>query len=162
MPSRNHSLIRYAWAAPASVVGLALGLLACALGAQAEVVDGTLEVGGGRLGGLVSRLPRFLHFGAITFGHVIVGVDPAALNRSRAHERIHVGQYERWGILFFPLYLGPSLRLFLRGRQPYWENHFERDARHKSAAAGRPGSQRPSLYPRPDWPRSAGGRGRRK
>lgn len=162
MPSRNHSLIGYAWAAPASVVGLALGLLACALGAQAEVVDGTLEVGGGRLGGLVSRLPRFLHFGAITFGHVIVGVDPAALNRSRAHERIHVGQYERWGILFFPLYLGPSLRLFLRGRQPYWENHFERDARRKSAAAGCRGSQRPSLYPRPDWPRSAGGRGRRK
>ena len=150
MSSRNHSLIRYAWAAPASAVGLALSLFACALGANAEVVDGTLEVGGGRFGGFVSRLPRFLQFGAITFGHVIVGVDRGELNRSRAHERVHVGQYERWGILFFPLYLGPSLRLFLRGRQPYWENHFERDARRKVAAAARPGSQPPSLYPRPD------------
>ena len=150
MPSGNHSLIRYAWAAPASVVGLALSLFACALGAQAAVVDGTLEVGGGRFGGFVSRLPRFLQFGAITFGHVIVGVDHGALNRSRAHEQVHVGQYERWGILFFPLYLGPSLRLLLRGGQPYWENHFERDARRKAAVAAHSRSKRPSLYPRPD------------
>jgi hypothetical protein len=32
--------------------------------------------------------------------------------------------------------------LLLRGRQPYWDNHFERDARRRSAAAAPPRSQR--------------------
>lgn len=109
-----------------------LALFAGLLGARAAVVDGALEVGGGRFAAIVSRLPRFMRFGAITLGHVILGVDQAELKRSRAHEQVHVGQYERWGILFFPLYLGSSLRELLRGRQPYRDNLFEREARRKS------------------------------
>jgi len=133
--SRNRSLTRYAWAAPATAVGLVLAIIVWLLGARAKVVDGVLEVGGGRLKAILSRLPGSLRFGAITFGHVIVGVDRAELDRSRAHEQVHVRQYERWGILFFPLYLGSSLGLLLRGRPPYWENRFEHEARRESEAA---------------------------
>jgi hypothetical protein len=134
--SRPHrSLTRYLWAAPASAVGLVFAIIALALGARARVVDGALEVGGGRFAAIVSRLPRFMRFGAITLGHVITGVDRAELDRSRAHEQVHVRQYERWGILFFPLYLGSSLGQLLRGRQPYRDNRFEREARRESEAA---------------------------
>lgn len=90
---------------------------------------------GGRLTAILARLPRWLRFGAITFGHVIVAVDQAQLDRSRAHEQVHVRQYERWGILFFPLYLGSSLSALLRGQQPYRDNRFEREARLESEAA---------------------------
>jgi hypothetical protein len=98
------------------------------LGARAVVRDGALEVGGGRLVKVLHRLPKAMHFGAITFGHVIVGVDQAALDRSRAHEHVHVRQYERLGILFFPAYVGSSLRQLLSGGHPYTDNRFEKEA----------------------------------
>lgn len=123
---------RYLWAGPATLVGLVLAAVARALGARAVVRDGALEVGGGRLVKLLHRLPRTFHFGAITFGHVIVGVDQAALDRSRAHEHVHVRQYERWGIAFFPAYLGSSLQQLLRGRNPYADNRFEKEAERLS------------------------------
>ena len=37
-------------------------------------------------------------------------------------------QYERWGPFFLPAYLLSSLLQLLRGRHPYRENHFERQA----------------------------------
>lgn len=132
--SRDRSLTRYLWAAPATAVGLVLALIVWLSGARAGVVDGVLEVAGGRLKAILSRLPGSLRFGAITFGHVIVAVDSDELIRSRAHEQVHVGQYERWGIVFFPLYLGSSLRALLRGEQPYRDNRFEREARQKSVS----------------------------
>lgn len=132
-PSR--SLTRYLWASPATAVGLFLALIVSLSGARAQVVDGALEVAGGRLKAILERLPRWLRFGAITFGHVIVAVDQAQLDRSRAHEQVHVRQYERWGILFFPLYLGASLSALLREEQPYRDNRFEREARLESEAA---------------------------
>jgi hypothetical protein len=39
-----------------------------------------------------------------------------------------VRQYERWGPLFLPLYLGYSLVLWLQRRDPYLENPFEVEA----------------------------------
>ena len=65
---------------------------------------------------------------ALTLGHVVWGRDGQCLVRSRAHERVHVRQYERWGPLFLPAYLLSSLLQLLRGRNPYRENHFERQA----------------------------------
>jgi hypothetical protein len=119
---------RYLWAAPATLVGLLLAAVARAMGARAVVRDGALEVGGGRLVKALHRLPKAMHFGAITFGHVIVGVDQAALDRSRAHEHVHVRQYERLGIFFFPAYVGSSLRQLLSGGHPYADNRFEKEA----------------------------------
>ena len=141
-PNRNRLLTRpsrwltrYLWASPATAVGLLLAFIVSLSGARAQVVDGALEVAGGRLTAILARLPRWLRFGAITFGHVIVAVDQPQLDRSRAHEQVHVRQYERWGILFFPLYLGSSLSALLRGQQPYRDNRFEREARLESEAA---------------------------
>ena len=120
--------LRYLWVLPASLVGLALAAFALALGARARVVAGVLEVGGGRLRSVVERLPAPMRFGAITLGHVIVGLDACLLDFCRAHEHVHVRQYERWGVLFFPLYLGSSLVQWLRGRDPYRDNRFEAEA----------------------------------
>ncbi len=124
----RRSLLRYAWAFPATVIGLALAVIARALGATLAIVDGAVEVAGGGLGRTLSRVPRLNRFDAITFGHVILGTSHETLAACRAHEHVHVSQYERWGVLFFPLYLGSSLAQLIRGRSPYWHNHFERQA----------------------------------
>lgn len=119
----------YLWAAPNSLAGLLLAAIACSAGASARRIDGTLEVAGGRLARLVAQPRVRFRFSAITFGHVILGLDHALLARVRAHEQVHVRQYERWGPLFVPLYLASSLLEALRGRDPYHANHFERQAR---------------------------------
>jgi hypothetical protein len=80
----------------------------------------------------IAMLPRPWRFSAITFGHVIIGIDHETLVAVRCHEQIHVRQYERYGILFFPLYLGSSLLQAALGRRPYHDNHFEREARAQS------------------------------
>lgn len=121
-------VLRYTWASPYSFVGLLLLLVALLLGATVRIADGNLEVAGGRVGAWMSRLPRSLQLSAITFGHVILGLNHALLDSFRSHEHVHVRQYERWGILFIPVYLGSSLLQFLRGRHPYFENRFEREA----------------------------------
>ena len=122
-------ILRYAWAAPNTLLGLVFGaLILCGRGARVRVVGGVLEFGGGALAWLARRWPRAVRFDAITFGHVVLGVNAFALARTRAHERVHVRQYERWGALFLPAYLGASAWLWLRGRDAYRDNPFEREA----------------------------------
>jgi hypothetical protein len=125
--------VRYGWAAPYSALGLLLGLLAVVCGAHMRIRAGVLEFGGGALGRLASRLPAPLRFSAITLGHVILGIDARTLRIVRSHEQVHVRQYERWGPLFGPAYLLSSLLQVLRGRRPYRDNHFERQARARAA-----------------------------
>jgi len=125
---------RYAWAAPCSAVGLILGLVAWLYGATVRVRAGALEFGGGRAGALAARLPAPCAFSAITFGHVILGTDHATLAAVRAHEQVHVRQYERWGLLFFPAYLLSSAVQLVRGGDPYLDNWFEREARALASA----------------------------
>jgi hypothetical protein len=125
---RLHLVIRYTWALPATIVGLVLSGVALWSGATLRLVDGVMEVAGGRVDRLASLLPSSGRIVAITFGHVILGVDHATLREVRSHERVHVRQYERWGVLFFPLYLGSSLVQLLLGRDPYFDNRFERAA----------------------------------
>jgi hypothetical protein len=47
---------------------------------------------------------------------------------SRDHEMVHVRQFERWGPLMGPAYLGCSLVLWFMGRRPYHDNPFETQA----------------------------------
>lgn len=108
------------WAAPASLLGLALGLLA---GGRPHRVGHTLEVA------LPGRWRRWLPFTALTLGQVIVGASRAELAHWRAHERVHVRQFERWGALLLLAYPLASLWVWLRGGRPYWDNAFEREAR---------------------------------
>jgi hypothetical protein len=126
-------LLRYGWASPATLAGLALAGIAVAFGATARVRKGVVEVAGGRLERLVGSCGR-LRLIAITFGHVVLGVTHDALDQERDHEHAHVRQYERWGLLFFPLYAASSIFELFRGRDPYRGNVFERQARAAAAA----------------------------
>jgi hypothetical protein len=124
-----------AWAAPYSVLGLVFGLAVVICGGHARVRQGALEFGGGRTGLLLRRWR--IRFAAITFGHVILGLDAATLDAVRAHEQVHVGQYERWGPFFGPAYLLSSLVQLARGGRPYLDNRFEREAYAKSSSPSR-------------------------
>ena len=130
------TLWRYAWAALPSLIGLALACPALACGATARRAGGTVEVAGRPIARTVARMPPRLRFGAITFGHVVLGVDHAVLASVRPHEQVHVRQYERWGPLFLPLYLASSAVELARGRDPYRDNRFEREAFAMDAALG--------------------------
>lgn len=127
--------LRYLWPLPATALGLVVAALAWCFGAKGRWVSGVLEVGGGRLGAFSRWLPRTLHVEAMTFGHVVIGRNHVVLAGLRTHEQVHVRQYERWGVLFFPLYAGSSLWQLLRGRDPYRHNCFEREA-FRVAVAG--------------------------
>jgi hypothetical protein len=92
-------------------------------------VLGVVEVHGGIITRLLRHgLPWVGGGAAMTLGHVVWGRDETCLEASRAHEHVHVAQYERWGPLFIPLYLSASLVAWLRGRDPYFDNPFEHEA----------------------------------
>lgn len=128
---RMGSVLTYVWAAPATVLGLLLALLALR-GGRVAVRDGVLEAHGPLVRSALTHL-TIVRGGvaAITFGHVVLGRDSDALEWSRTHERVHVAQYERWGPFFLPAYVAASLWAFLRGGDFYLDNVFERAARAK-------------------------------
>jgi hypothetical protein len=72
---------------------------------------------------------------AITFGHVVLATCPDALAATRAHERVHVRQYETWGPLFPLVYLASSAVALLRGHAAYAGNTFERQAFRETGEA---------------------------
>ena len=111
------------------MLGLLVAVAPLALGARGRWVDGVLEVCGGPLSAWRARPGQGAQFAAITLGHVVVGTDAATLDALRRHEHAHVRQYERWGPLFVPAYLACSLWAGLRGRDVWFDNPFERQAR---------------------------------
>lgn len=121
-------MLRYLWVAPVSLPAALLALAARAGGARLEWREGVLEACGGPLPAILSRIYPPLPIAAITLGHVVLGQHPAELERTRAHERVHVAQYERWGPLFPLFYLGASAVAWLQGGDPYRDNRFEREA----------------------------------
>lgn len=121
--------LKYGWALPCTALGLVLVGAALATGARATVVEGVLEAHGGLLEPLLRRcVPLRGGASAMTLGHVVVGRDANALHRTRAHERAHVRQTERWGPFFVPAYVVSSLVVAARGGHYYRDNRFERDA----------------------------------
>jgi hypothetical protein len=132
MPPNRHSstaipirLIAYLWAAPVSLVGLALAVLAKLTGGRMQFRHGILESYGGLLSPLL-RGSRFHNGGAgMTLGHVSLARNADCLARSRAHESAHVRQFERWGPLLLPAYWLVGLWLRLRGYDAYLDNPFE-------------------------------------
>jgi len=122
------TLLRYAWAGPATVFGMGLATLALWRG-RIRVVDGVVEAYGPLLHFLLSHLiPLAGGACAMTFGHVVVGASAKALDETRTHERVHIRQYEQWGPLFVPAYLASSAWALARGRHVYFANRFEREA----------------------------------
>ena len=122
------SFLRYCWVLPVSCIGFVLIPLVIASGGTARVAAGVVEAEGGILPWLLSHLRRHSSIDAMTIGHVIIGQSRESLFRCRDHELVHVRQYERWGILFPLLYLLSSVAALVRGRDPYRDNRFEKDA----------------------------------
>lgn len=123
-------LLRYLWALPATVPGVLLAVLARASGGEWQRMDGVLEASGGWTARLLrTGFPFSGPVAAITFGHVVLGASAYDLDATRAHERAHVRQFERWGGLMLVLYPLAGLFAGLRGGDPYRDNPFEREAR---------------------------------
>jgi hypothetical protein len=114
------------WASPGSLLGLTAGLFGLLSGGGMRRRGHTLEFHGGFVRWLLEHRP--FRAAAMTLGHVIIGRSTECLDASREHELVHVRQYERWGPLFLPAYLSSSLYLWLRGRDAYLDNPFEREA----------------------------------
>ncbi len=115
------------WALPCSVIGVLFGVLILLAGGSLRREGRTIEFA------LSARLAngaygRRLPFAAITFGQVILGISSAELTRVRAHEQIHVRQYERLGVFFLLAYPLASVLASLRGECPYRGNCFEVEA----------------------------------
>jgi hypothetical protein len=103
-------------------------------GGRLTVFDGALEIHGGLVSLFLRRcVPIAGGSSAMTLGHVVMGRDLHSLDSTRRHERVHVRQCEVWGPLFIPAYLGSSLWAILRRKDPYYENHFERQAYEREA-----------------------------
>jgi hypothetical protein len=119
-------MLLHTWASPGTLIGVTVGLLGVCTGGGARRVRHTLEFHGGFVTWVLQNTP--VEAMAMTLGHVVIGRSPAALDITREHEWVHVRQYERWGPLFIPAYLGWSLGLWLARRDAYLENPFEREA----------------------------------
>jgi hypothetical protein len=122
-------MLSYLWALPTTLIGLVFVPLAMLTRGGVRVVSGVVEVYGGWVEIFLRRctlLPNGAS--AMTLGHVVLGRDETQLDLTRAHERVHVRQVERWGPLFIPAYLIASLIQWARGKRAYDDNPFEREA----------------------------------
>lgn len=121
-------LLAVVWASPYTLLGLFLGTLGLCTGGHARVRGHVIDFYGGGVKWLVHRFPNGQFTMAFTLGHTILGPTDAALDISRDHELVHVRQFERWGPLMGPAYLGCSLVLWLIRGRSYRDNPFERQA----------------------------------
>lgn len=116
----------YLWASPNTLVGLAWAMLARLTGGGWAIHTGVVESYGGWARHILINMP-FVRNGAlaITIGHVVLAQTQSALEVTRAHERVHVKQYERWGPFFMPAYVLAGLWQWAHGKDPYQYNPFE-------------------------------------
>ena len=108
-----------------------LGLLFISLAIKGtmKIIDGALEIESPSIEKLFHHLADSKKpIIALTLGHVVIGCNKQALIESRRHERMHVTQYERWGIFFIPAFFIASSWAKLCGRHPYTDNIFEKKA----------------------------------
>lgn len=123
-------LIKYLWVSPITCLFLPLIPLAYWTGGSFAIHSGVIEISGGKLGQHLNKgLPLFGSAAAITLGHIVLGISPYYLNRTRVHERVHVRQFERWGCLFPLVYLGAGFWVWSRGKRFYLDNPYEIAAR---------------------------------
>ena len=122
---RWYQPLLYLWASPTTLLGLSVIPFTVLQGGRARVVRGVIEAHGGASTWILRNI---LGASAVTLGHVVWGRDQQCLNDTREHERVHVRQYERWGPFFLPAYFLGSFIAKLRGKHPYLDNPFEREA----------------------------------
>ena len=127
-------LLKIAWASPYTLLGIAVGGFGLATGGRVQLRQGAVEFYGGFVRWVLDRAPLEGGAMALTLGHTILGQTEAALDIARDHEHVHIRQFERWGPLMGPAYLGCSLwLLFARHPRPYRDNPFEVEAYREDA-----------------------------
>ena len=120
----------YCWASPVTLLGALLCIFSLLTGGRGRLHSGVWEVWGGAPARLLeSGLPFVGPAAAITLGHVVLGISESAMTSTRAHERVHVRQYELWGLLFVLAYPITGLWAWAKGGNPYRDNRFELAAR---------------------------------
>ena len=112
------------WTLPNTLIGMAVGFVGLLTGGKAQVREGCVEF----YGGVVEKWLEGLNVFGMTLGHTILGQTQKGLRIVRKHEHVHVRQYERWGPLFLPAYLGCSAWLWWQGKDYYRLNPFEVEA----------------------------------
>ncbi len=137
----------YLWALPNTLLGIAFLPLTVFSGGRMRLHRGVLEMYGGAAAWFLRTVCGGV--GAMTLGHVILARDRRMLDYTRNHEHVHVGQYMRWGPLFIPVYVCSSLLCKWRGKNPYFENRFEKVAYGLFPCYGEP--------PREEQPAAAAG-----
>jgi hypothetical protein len=121
-------LLAYLWALPVTAIGLGLALVAAISGGHLQLRCGVVEASGGLVGQLL-RGNRFWRGGAaMALGHVILARDEECLEKSNRHERVHVRQFERWGVFLLPIYLLIGWWLSVRGYDSHLDHPFEQEA----------------------------------
>ena len=130
LPSANRLAAtgHYLWAGPATLLGLAAALASFSL----PRIQGRIALSRSNRGFAHWFLTR-RGYCAITLGHLVL-TTPEASPEILAHEMVHVRQAERWGPLFLPAYLAAMLSARLKGKDPYWDNPFEIEARCRAEA----------------------------
>jgi tetratricopeptide (TPR) repeat protein len=126
--NESRRLLTIIWASPYTLLGLFLGGIGVFTGGRARIRGGAVEFYDGGVKWLLQRFPTGQFPLACTVGHTILGQTDASLDIARDHEMVHVRQFERWGPLMAPAYLGCCLVLWLMRRRPYRDNPFEREA----------------------------------
>ena len=127
------------WALPLTLVGIAFAIAGLLTGGRMAFVAGAIEAHGGIIRRLLAHVPIGGGAGALTLGHVVLGTNAKQLEVSRFHERVHVMQYERWGLAFPVAYAASSLSAILHGRNAYHGNRFEQEANRLAKRRRRPG-----------------------
>jgi hypothetical protein len=121
-------LLAFLWASPYTLLGLCIGGVGLCTGGGVQRCGRVIEFYGGGAAWVIRCFPEGPFILAFTLGHVVVGQSLCMLDEARAHEMVHVRQFERWGPLMGPAYLLASLYQWLAGRRPYRDNPFEREA----------------------------------
>jgi hypothetical protein len=136
--------LRIIWAAPISAPAFAVAAFNLMFGGRLRRCGIALEATGGAMPMLLKALGPHRSIAAITLGHVILARSDHEAARWRMHEHAHVRQYERWGMVFPFAYAAASLFAWSRGRDMYWDNGFEVEARAAEISGERKPSPRPS------------------
>jgi hypothetical protein len=123
--------LKYIWPSPITAMGLVIVAISRVMGGSSRVVQGTVEGWGGLATWIIER-GLAGKVACMTLGHVILGLNGERLVRFRTHEQVHVRQYEKWGVLFVPLYLASSFLAWAQGKHCYRDNVFEQEAYRQS------------------------------
>ncbi|MGI5837693.1 MAG: hypothetical protein ACOX87_14540 [Chloroflexota bacterium] len=116
-------LARYLWASPNTLLGIAAAIASFSIPRRAGSIL-TCHSNRGFAHWFLTRRG----YCAVTLGHVVLMTSQAKPD-VLGHEMVHVRQEERWGPFYLPVYCLSMLITRLHGKDPYWDNPFEIEAR---------------------------------